>query len=83
MFIFGSLAFPLGLIGLIRPEIPHSALGFKVVERTQRAASDYTIVFMSASSIASFNMGVSYMFAVLNDVKVSIFGLSPSVLLRL
>jgi len=64
MFIFGSLAFPLGLIGLIHPGILLSALGFEVVERTQRAASDYTIVFMSASSIVSFNMSVYYMRAV-------------------
>ena len=54
---------------MIRPEIPHSALGFEVVERTQRAASDYTIVFMWAFSIALFNMGVYYVLAALNDVK--------------
>ena len=57
MFIFGALALLLGLIGLIRPEILLSVLGFEVVERAQRAASDYTIVFMTASSMASFNMG--------------------------
>lgn len=70
MFIFGILAFLLGLIGLIRPEILLSILGFEVVERAQRAASDYTIVFMTASSMASFNMGVYYVLAALNDVKV-------------
>lgn len=69
MFIFGILAFLLGLIGLIRPEILLSVLGFEVVERAQRAASDYTIVFMTASSMASFNMGVYYVLAALNDVK--------------
>ena len=58
IFIFGILAFLLGLTGLIRPE------------RAQRAASDYTIVFMTASSMASFNMGVYYVFAALNDVKI-------------
>ncbi len=40
------------------------------MERAQRAASDYTIVFMTASSMASFNMGVYYIFAALNDLKI-------------
>ena len=70
IFIFGILAFLLGLVGLIRPEILLSILGFEVVDRAQRAASDYTIVFMTASSMASFNMGVYYVFAALNDVKI-------------
>ena len=70
IFNFGILAFLLGLTGLIRPEILLSILGFEVVERAQRAASDYTIVFMTASSMASFNMGVYYVFAALNDVKI-------------
>ena len=70
IFIFGILAFLLGLVGLIRPEILLSILGFEVVERAQRTASDYTIVFMTASSMASFNMGVYYVFAALNDVKI-------------
>ncbi len=70
IFIFGILAFLLGLTGLIRPEILLSILGFEVVERAQRAASDYTIVFMTASSMASFNIGVYYVFAALNDVKI-------------
>ncbi len=70
IFIFGILAFLLGLTGLIRPEILLSILGFEVIERAQRAASDYTIVFMTASSMASFNMGVYYVFAALNDVKI-------------
>ena len=70
IFIFGILALLLGLTGLIRPEILLSILGFDVAERAQRAASDYTIVFMTASSMASFNMGVYYMLAALNDVKI-------------
>lgn len=70
IFIFGILAFLLGLAGLIRPEILLSILGFEVIERTQRAAGDYTIVFITASSMASFNIGIYYMLAALNDVKV-------------
>jgi len=70
MFIFGVLALLLGLVGLIRPEILLSVLGFEVVERAHRVASDYTIVFITASSMASFNMGVYYVLAALNDVKI-------------
>ncbi len=69
MFIFGALAFLLGLAGLIRPEILLSILGFESVDRAMRASSDYTIVFMTASSMASFNIGVYYMLAALNDMK--------------
>jgi len=69
IFIFGVLAFLLGLLGLIRPEILLGILGFEIVERSARAASDYTIVFMTASSMASFNMGIYYILAALNDVK--------------
>jgi hypothetical protein len=69
MFVFGVLALLLGLIGLIRPEILLSILGFSVLERSVRAAGDFTIVFMTASSMASFNMGVYYILAALNDMK--------------
>jgi len=70
IFVFGALAILLGLVGLIRPEILLSILGFEMIDRAQRAAGDYTIVFMTASSMASFNMGIYYVFAALNDVKV-------------
>lgn len=69
IFIFGVFALLLGLTGLIRPEILLSILGFEVVDRAQRAANDYTIVFMMASSMASFNVGVYYILASLNDIK--------------
>src|SRR5690349_20874735 len=70
MFIFGVLAILLGVTGLFRPEILLSVLGFEVIERAQRTAGDYTIVFMIASSMASFNIGVYYVLAALNDVKI-------------
>lgn len=70
IFIFGILAFLLGILGLIRPEILLSILGFDVIERVQRAAGDYTIVFMTASSMASFNVGIYYMLAALNNIKI-------------
>jgi Na+-driven multidrug efflux pump len=69
MFVFGLLAFLLGLVGLISPETVLSLLGFEVLERAQRVAGDYTLVFMAASSMASFNMGVYYVLAALNDLK--------------
>jgi hypothetical protein len=69
IFIFGILAFLLGLVGLIQPEILLSMLGFEVLSRAARAGGDYTIVFMTASSMASFNMGAYYILAALNDVK--------------
>jgi hypothetical protein len=69
MFVFGVLALLLGLIGLIRPEILLTILGFPVLDRSIRATGDFTIVFITASSMASFNMGVYYVLAALNDMK--------------
>jgi Na+-driven multidrug efflux pump len=69
MFIFGVLALILGLVGLISPETLLTLLGFEIIERAQRIAGDYTLTFIAASSIASFNMGVYYVLAALNDLK--------------
>jgi hypothetical protein len=69
MFIFGVLAFLFGLAGLIRPELLLTILGFDVVERSARAAGDYSLVFTIAASMASFNIGVYYILAALNDMK--------------
>jgi len=69
MFIFGVLALLLGLLGLLRPEILLSILGFTALDRAARVAGDYTLVFMIASSMASFNIGVYYILAALNDMK--------------
>jgi Na+-driven multidrug efflux pump len=69
IFIFGLLALLLGLVGLLRPEFLLSLLGFTVLDRAERAAGDYTLVFMIASSMASFNMGAYYILAALNDNK--------------
>jgi len=69
MFVFGVLALLLGVLGLIRPELLLSILGFTVLDRTARAAGDYTLVFMIASSMASFNMGVYYVLAALSDLR--------------
>jgi hypothetical protein len=69
MFIFGALALILGLIGLIRPEFILSVMGFQVLERANRLPSDFTLVFVIASSMASFNMGIYYVLAALSNVK--------------
>jgi hypothetical protein len=69
MFIFGVLALLLGFIGLIRPEVLLSILGFSMLDRSARVAGDYTLVFMIASSMASFNIGAYYILAALNDLK--------------
>jgi len=69
MAVFGVLAFALGLVGLISPETVLSLLGFEVIDRTQRVVGDYTLTFMAASSMASFNLGVYYVLAALNDLR--------------
>jgi len=69
MLIFGALALILGLLGLLRPEILLSILGFTVLDRGVRVAGDYTLVFITASSMASFNIGVYYILAAINDMK--------------
>jgi hypothetical protein len=69
IFIFGILALLLGLVGILRPEFLLSLLGFSVLDRAARPAGDYTLVFMIASSMASFNMGVYYILAALNDMR--------------
>ena len=70
MFIFGVKAFLLGTLGIIRPELQLSMLGFEVVDRAARASSDYTLTFMTAASMASVNIGIYYVLAALNDVKI-------------
>lgn len=69
MAIFGVIALLLGLLGLIRPEFLLLILGFVVPDRAARLAGDYTIVFLTASAMASFNIGVYYILAALNDLK--------------
>jgi len=66
MFVFGLLAFLFGLVGLISPETLLYLLGFEVIDRVP---GDYTIVFVIASSMASFNIGVYYVLAALNDLR--------------
>lgn len=69
IFLFGLLALLIGLLSLLRPELLLSVLGFTVLDRASRAAGDYTLVFAIASAMASFNVGVYYLLASLNDLK--------------
>lgn len=69
MFIFGVLALLLGLLGIIRPEIMLELLGLEDVAREVRVEGDYTLMFITASSMASFNMGVYYVLASLNNMR--------------
>ncbi len=69
MFVFGILAFLLGLLGLIHPEVVLSLLGFTVLDRAARVTGDFTLVFVIAASMASFNMGIYYILAAFNDLK--------------
>ncbi|MBN2115999.1 MAG: hypothetical protein JW730_05495 [Anaerolineales bacterium] len=69
MFVFGVLALLLGLLGLIRPELVLSLLGLTVLDRAARATGDYTLVFVIASAIASFNIGAYYILAALHDLR--------------
>jgi hypothetical protein len=69
IFIFGVLALLLGLLGILRPELLLSLLGFTMISHSARPGGDYTLVFMIASSMASFNMGVYYILAALNNLR--------------
>ena len=69
IFIFGVLALILGLLGLIRPEFTLETLNLDTLERGIRAEGDYTLMFVIASSMASFNMGVYYVLASLSNFK--------------
>lgn len=63
MLVFGALALLLGLVGIIRPEWTLALLGFSAPGAASRLPGDYTLVFVTASSMASFNMGVYYLLA--------------------
>lgn len=65
--LFGGMAVLLGAVGLVRPDLLLTVLGFDVLGAGQRANGDYTRTFMAASSMASFNMGVYYLVAAVTD----------------
>jgi len=61
--IFGIMALLSGVVGLVSPDSTLSGLGFETLAPGERAAGDYTRVFIAASSMASLNMGVYYLLA--------------------
>jgi hypothetical protein len=63
MAVFGVMSLISGIVGLVWPDALLSALGFQMVDAGQRAAGDYTRVFMASSSMAALNMGVYYLIA--------------------
>jgi len=67
MFVFGVLALVLGAAGLIQPEWLLALMGFTITPAAARLPGDYTLVFITASSMASFNMGVYYVLAALSN----------------
>jgi hypothetical protein len=69
IFIFGILAFALGVVGILSPETLLSLMNFEIIERPARLTGDYTLTFMTASAMASFNMGAYYVLASLTNWK--------------
>lgn len=67
MFIFGVLAILLGALGILSPETTLSLLNFEVLDRAARASGDFSLTFLTASSMASFNIGVYYVLAALTN----------------
>lgn len=65
--IFGALALLFGIVGLIQPELMLRAMNFPLLD--SRPEGDFTIVFLTASSMASLNMGVYYLMAALTGWK--------------
>ncbi|WP_229400862.1 hypothetical protein [Micromonospora okii] len=61
MAVFGLLALAMGALGLLWPEAQLRMLGFEVPQ--SRAPGDHTGTFLTASAMASFNMGVYYLLA--------------------
>jgi hypothetical protein len=65
--IFGALALIFGIVGLIQPELMLRAMNFPVLD--SRPEGDFTTLFLTASSMASFNMGVYYLLAAVSNWK--------------
>lgn len=67
IFIFGFLAFILGVSGLKDPKNLLKQMGFPATDN--RAEHDYTEVFITTSAMASTNMGIYYMLAAIFNVR--------------
>ena len=69
MLIFGVLALGLGVVGIFQPTVLLDLLRFPVIPQAQRATGDFTLTFITASSMASTNMGIYYILAALTGWK--------------
>lgn len=69
ILVFGLLAALLGLVGLVRPEATLALIGFEVIDRGARPAGDFTLVFITASSMAAVNMGAYYVLAAFRNLQ--------------
>jgi hypothetical protein len=69
MLIFGGLAIALGVIGILYPSQLLGLMNFEIVERAARAKHDFTLSFVTISSMASFNVGIYYVFAAFTNWK--------------
>lgn len=66
MLVFGVLALAFGILGLLSPALTLWVLRFEVLSRPARASGDFTLTFLTASSMAAVNMGVYYVLAALS-----------------
>jgi hypothetical protein len=69
MLISGIAALLVGVIGVVEPDVVLSLMGLEVVDGSQRASHDYTLIFVVVSSVVSMNMGVYYALAALSNMK--------------
>jgi hypothetical protein len=69
MLISGIAALLVGVIGVVEPDVVLSLLGLEVVDGSQRADHDYTLIFVVVSSVVSINVGVYYALAALSNLK--------------
>jgi hypothetical protein len=69
MLISGIAALLVGVIGVVEPGVVLSLLGLEVVDGSQRASHDYTLIFILASYTVSMNVGVYYTLAALSNLK--------------
>jgi hypothetical protein len=65
MAVFGVLTAATGAVGLLAPDVLLTLTGFAPAAGSRRAEGDHTPVFVTASSMAAFNMGVYYVLAAL------------------
>ncbi|MEU7483309.1 hypothetical protein [Streptomyces sp. NPDC042319] len=65
MAVFGACALVMGAVGLVAPGALLASLGF--ADPAVRAPADHTRAFLTASSMASFNMGAYYLLAAAAD----------------